>query len=354
MRFLLAGLVMLGLSVGLAEYDRRHPPASPVTPTADPAARPELAAGVKALLATTPSAADAPAPAASAQAVQAQLKTTDAKVGAFSTVTEGPFQARELRGGFGAVLFVVDGETGSAIVRAVAGEGAKVVAARSQRITSMQVDGSTVFFAEGGRVLSMSARGDEAPVVRVSFTSARITSLAPVGDTVYVTLMPNGPEPEGVVAKVESNGTVSLIASEQVKPHDVLADGKDVFWLAGATSSLFRAPADGSFTSRVLEGADAPLALDGDALVARVGDTLSRVSRAGGAPLALAPVRVDALAVSSGLTRYASNGAVYEVTAGAAPTELFKASGTPVGVALGGMSLYVLVSTGSGSALYAK
>ncbi len=353
MRFLLVGLVMLGLSVGLSEYDRRHPPATPVT-TTESAKKPELPSGVKALLATTSPSADDPAPAGSAQAVQALLKGSDAKVGGFSTVAEGAFQARELRGGFGAVLFVVDTQSGSAIVRAVAGEGAKVVAVRSQRITAMQVDGSTVFFAEGGRVLSMSARGDEGPVVRVSFTSARVTSLAPVGDTVYVTLLPTGPEPEGVVAKVESNGTVSLIASEQLKPHDVVADGKDVFWLAGGTSSLFRAPADGSFTSRVLEGADAPVALDGDALVARVGETLSRVSRAGGTPMVLARVKADAIAVSSGLTRYSSNGAVYEVTAGAEPTELLKASGTPVGVALGGLSLYVLVSTGSGSALYAR
>lgn len=351
MRFLLAGLVLLGLSVGLAEYDRRHPP---LVVAPDPARKPELPSGVKALLATQPPGADVPAGAASAQAVAALLKPSEAKVGAFSTVTLGEFQARELRGGFGAVLFVVDAAGGSAIVRAVAGEGAKVVAARTQRISSMQVDGSTVFFAEGGRVLSMSARGDEPPVVRVSFTQARVTSLAPVGDTVYVTLMPTGPEPEGAVAKVESNGTVSLIAGEQLKPHDVVADGKDVFWLAGGTSSLFRAPADGSFTSRVLEGADAPLALDGDALVVRVGETLARVSRAGGTPQVLAPVHADAIAPSSGLTRYAANGAVFEVTPGAEPTEVLKASGTPVGVALGGMSLYVLVSTGPGSALYAK
>jgi hypothetical protein len=351
MRFLLLGLALLGLAVGLTEYDRRHPSAAH---EATPDAKPEVPAGVKALLATTPPSPDVPGPASFAQEVQAKLKPGTATVGGFTTVMTADLPARELRGGFGAVLFVVDLNGSSAIVRAVAGEGAKVVAARGAPITTMQVDGSTVFFAEGGRVLSMSARGDEAPVVRVQFSGARVTSLAPSGDTVFVTLMPLGPDPEGVVAKVESGGVVSLIAREQVKPHAVVADGKDVFWFAGASSALFRAPLDGSFTSRVLEGADGPLALDGDGVVVGVGSELKRTLRAGGTPVLLAKGPVDAVSASSGLVRYIANGGVYEVTAGAEPTELLKTNETPTGVALGGTSLYVLVAAEQTSMLFAK
>ncbi len=354
MRFLLVGLALLALAVGLTEYDRRHPPAASDAPEHGPAAKPELPASVKTLLATASPAPDVPGPAALVQEVQSKLKPANAVVGGFTTVMTADLPARELRGGFGAVLFVVDLNGASAIVRAVAGESPKVVAARTGRVTAMQVDGSTVFFAEGGRVLSMSARGDEAPVVRVAFTGAKVTSLAPSGDTVFVTLMPVGPDPEGVVAKVESGGTVSLIASEQLTPHAVVADGKDVFWLAGASSSLFRAPVDGSFTSRLVEGAEGPLALDGDALVVGAGGELKRTSRAGGTPVVLAKGPVEAISASSGLVRYLANGGVYEVTAGAEPTELLKTNGTPTGVALGGTSLYVLVAADQTSMLFAK
>jgi hypothetical protein len=351
--FLLAGLLLLALTVGLAEYDRRHPLPKEDEAKVAVAAKPELPA----LLKTTPVGVDAPASATLTQSFQALLSTEGAAVGAFKPVVSGPFVGRDLRGGFGAVLFLVDAKGSSALVRAVAGEGAKVICARSTRVNTLQVDGSTAFFAEGGKVLSVSARGDEAPVVRVDFVGGVVTSLAAVGDTVFVAVMPKdqplSDNAVGALARVDGDGSVTLIAADQARPRDLVADGKGVFWVAGSPGSLWRAPFDGSFTSKVSDG-QGPLALDGDFLVVVAAGELRRQPRAGGAPVVLAKTEVDSLAASSGLVRYTAHDSLFEVSAGSEPLEVVKFSGPPRGVALGGTSLYALVAGGEGSTLYAR
>lgn len=355
MRFLIAGLALVLLAIGLAEYDRRHPQKkNEGVEAATTPGKPALPAKVQALLETTSAPSDSPAPAEPF----AQLLTPPAQGTAlegFTSVVTGDFAARELRGGFGAALFVLDAHGGSAVVRAVLGESPKVIAARTARITTLQVDGSTAFFAEGGRVLSVSARGEEPPTVRVSFSSAVVTSLAPVGDTVYVALRPAAATDESsdwVVARVDADGSVTLVSADQQRPRALVADGKDVFWVAG--SALWRASADASFSSKVADDAEGPLALDGDGVVLRHQGELRRVGRAGGKAVALAKAEVSMLSASSELVRYLTPEGLFEVTAGAEPTKLLAAPGAPLGVALGGTSLYVLFSTGHGSALYAK
>ena len=352
MRFLVAGVVLVLLAIGLSEYSRRHPTHSDASSPAAAPVRP-------ALLDTAPAPAEAPAPSEMLAKLLEAPGDATAQSG-FAPVVTGRFSARELKGGFSAVLLVLDEKGSSAIVRAAAGEGAKVVAARAHRITSLEVDGSTVFFAEGSTVLSMSARGEEAPLARVHFKRAVVTSLAPVGDSVFLTLMPAetdllSEKPVGAVVKVGSDGEPQLIAAEQVRPSNVVADGKDVYWVSGAPSALWRAPVDGSFSSRVAEEAQGPLALDTDGVVFRAsGGELKRIARAGGAPSLLAGETPESFIVSSGLVRFITRKALFEVVGGTPPTELFAPQGTPRGVALAGTTLYVLVSQDSGSTLYAK
>jgi hypothetical protein len=117
---------------------------------------------------------------------------------------------------------------------------------------------------------------------------------------------------------------------------------------------MWRASADASFSSKVAEGAEAPLALDGDGVVLRQDGELHHVGRAGGRATVLATAEADAVCASSGLVRYTTRDGLFEVTAGNEPTQLLKTPGSPLGVALGGTSLYVLFKTERGAALYAK
>lgn len=370
MRFLAIGAALVVLAIALTEYTRRHPRSEEDKAQGTSAAdtkgpkKPALPAKVKALLETIEPGADTPG---SPEAFTGLFATPDLKpINGFAPITGGAFASRELRGGFGWAVFVVDHDRRSAIVRAAPGEPVKVLAARTARVASLWVDGSSVFFAEGGGVFSLSARGDEPVRVRARFANAVITSLAAVGDSVLVTLMPKDADPletdaVGAVAKVDSDGSVTLIASEQTRPRDVTTDGKEAFWVSGYPSGLWRAALDGSFASRIAERADGPIAIDGDALVFRNPQSPSpeirRMGRAGGNATTLASTDAEWLVVSTGLVRYTTPGVgqrLYEVTAGAQPTELLALPGGAKGLALGGTTLFVLISGDGSTTLLAK
>jgi hypothetical protein len=352
---LAAGLVLLLLAVGLSEYSRRHP-----------RARSEDAAPVAAAVTAASPLLEAEAPRADdgAGAPEAVAALLESKGGTaapgFSPVVHGAFAARQLRSAFGAVLFLADVGGGSALVRAAAGEGARVVAARKARVDALYLDGSAAFFAQGGVVLSTGARGDEPVEVRVRFKRAVVTSLAAVGDTVYVALQPAGQseasdEATGAVARVERDGQVALVAAKQVRPRALVADGKDVFWVAGRAPALWRSPRDGSYASQLAPDAEGPVAIDGDGLLYRGADGgLWRVPRAGGAPVVVAPPGVKDFVAMSGLVRFTTAAGLLEVTPGAEPRSLLATTAAPLGVALAGASLYVLTGAPGATALLAQ
>ncbi len=364
MRFLVAGLVLLAFGIALTEYTRRTggtAPASTTEQAPGTPGKPALPKAVSALLETLPAGDDAPV---APDAFSAKLEVPQAPAaGGFQALAGGDFVARELRGGFGAALFVMDVGGGSALVRAAPGEKPQVLLARQGRIDALAVDGSTVFFSEGGLVASTHARGDEAATVRVRFKNARVTSLATAGDTVVATLMPASADPVstdavGAVVAISGEGEVSLVASEQVRPRDVQTDGKGCFWVAGFPSGLWRGALDGAFSSQLSDRAEGPLALDGDAVLFRAvqgsGTELRRVARAGGRMETLATADVAWHVVSSGLVRFVTTGApakVFDVTQGAEPTELAAVPGAARGLALGGSSLFLLTGTDEGGAV---
>lgn len=367
MRILIAGLVALAIGVGLTEYQRRHPAKTGATETsgatdAEPGAKkPKHPKAVAALLETEPGGTDAP----TASPELAALLSTPAgdAVAGFKPIATGTVQARELRGGFGAALFVVDAAGKSGLVRASPGEAPRLLFSRDEPISALAVDGSTVFFAAGGLVGSTHARGAEPVAVRTRFKRALVTSIASAGETVVVTLMPQGVDPlstdaVGAVASLDSAGEVTLIAQDQVRPRAAHTDGKDAYWVAGFPSGLWRGALDGAYSSQLADAAEEPIALDGDGVYFRAplgtGPELRRVGRAGGNLQTLAQVDVSQLVASSGLVRFTTAGAqprLLEVTAGAQPSELMPLTGRAQGLALGGTTLFLLTATDDGRAV---
>ncbi len=362
MRTLLAGLVCLAIGIGLTEYQRRHPKKADGTEekeTPKTPAKPALPKGVAELLETDAPGTDTPAPGTELEAL---LSTPAANGDKFAVVTQGKFEARSLRGGFGASLFIIEADGKAGIVRAAVGEPTKVLFTR-KRIDALAVDGSTVFFAEGGLIGSTHARGGEGVTVRARFKNATVTSLAASGDTIVATLMPRGSDPlstdsVGAVVSLNSEGTVSLIAQEQVRPRGAQTDGKGAYWIGGYPPKLWRGALDGAFSSELYDTAEEPLQLDGDIVYFRSplgsGVELKRMGRAGGNLQTIATGDIKALAVSSGLVRYATGGSdakLLEVAAGSEPTELLPLTSSVRGVAVGGTNLFVLTQSDDGTAV---
>jgi hypothetical protein len=364
MRFLIAGVACLALGISLTEYLRRHPSKADDTATTETTPtgkkRPKLPRAVAELLETEAAGTDAPA--ASAELGALLSVPERAPVAGFKPIAAGAFQARELRGGFGAALFVIDANGQSGLVRATPGEAPRLLFSRPEPIGALSVDGSTVFFSAGGLIGSTHARGAEPVTVRARFKRAVVTSLASAGDTVVATLMPKGLDPlstdaVGAVVSIDSAGEVTLIAQDQVRPRAAHTDGKDAYWVSGVPSGLWRGALDGAYSSQLSDTAEEPVSLDGDGVYFRAapgtGPELRRVGRAGGKLATLATADVNQLVASSGLVRFTTAGAnpkLFEVTAGAEPTELMGLAGRAQGLALGGTTLFLLTATDDGRA----
>ena len=356
MRLLIAGLVCLALGIGLTEYFRRHPTEKTEAPADGAPAgkkKPKLSSAQEKLLTTAPPGSE---PRERAPELQALLQTpgTDSLEG-FVPVATGKFEARELRGGFGAALFVMDVQGASAVVRAAQGEPAEVILSRKGRIDALAVDGSTVFCSAEGVVLQLYARGDEPLTVRARFPNARVTSIAAAGDTLVLTLVPRDGDGEGLVVALDNDGAPTVLGKDQTQPRAARTDGKDAYWVSGETPALWRGALDGAFASQLIEPADSPLALDGDGVYYRAplgtGTELRRVGRAGGKLQTLITADVGYLAVSSGLIRVATMGqgaGLLELTGADQAKKLLDLPGTARGLAIAGNTLYLLTERADG------
>ena len=218
MRFLLAGAVLIVLGLSLTEYTRRS--AQPTTTTTTEAAE-DTAPTKKKLppkLATllelgTPDLAEPVAPADASLALLGTLKTDGAPIGGLTPLLTGDFTVRQLRAGFGYAIAAVDVGDGSALLRVEPGTPTKVLATRARRITALTLDASTLFFAEGGRVYTLSARGDGL-MPRAVFPNATVTSLAAFGDDLLLAVTPPGQpdtSTEGVVVRLDAAGELTVL-----------------------------------------------------------------------------------------------------------------------------------------------
>lgn len=356
MRFLVAGLVLIAIGIGLTEYSRRHedPPASASATAKKTKKKSEPPPTTKALIETSTPDDDQPAPLeAFAKAVTALQAET--KADGFTTVLSGTFTARELKGSeLYAVAVVGVGETTGLVGIAPTGTVTPLVA-RKNAITAVAVDGTTVVWAEGGRVFSMA--GDHVVKVRAQFASASVAGLAAKQGVIAVALVPKDGDPfsteaTGAVVKLEAAGTATLVAAEQVRPHDLLLEGTDVFFVAGYPSSLTRATLDGSFSAQVADRADGPLAFDGEGIVHRYPQTeVRRVARAGGSQVTLAHGDIDWLGAAGGVTHYTTVGIgarLYEVKAGEEPKEVLAVKGTAKGLVVIGEHVVLTATTDEG------
>ncbi len=356
MRILIAGLVLIALGIGLSEYQRRHEEA-PAPGAAKKKKNPPVAntpPSTKALIETAAPAADEPGDTAALTAALASLQS-DAKVDGLTTVLSGAFTARDVVTGstFAVAVVGVGGQSG--LVRIAAGEPVKALVARKNAITALAVDGATVWWAEGQRVFSVDAEGKVA--VKTQFATASVLGLAAKNGTVVAALVPKdgdpfSTDPTGALVKLNPDGTAALVVGEQVRPHDVLIEGSDAFFVAGYPSALVRASLDGSFSAQIAERADGPLAFDGEGLVHRFPQTgapeVRRVARAGGSQVTLARGDVDWLTAAGGVTRYTTVGIgarVYEVKPDEAAKEVVAFKGVAKGLALAGPDHLVLVAT---------
>ncbi|MBL8917097.1 MAG: hypothetical protein JNM17_40705 [Archangium sp.] len=371
MRLLIAGLVCLAIGLTFTEYTRRHPPGKPETtdtpePSNDGPKKPKWPEAVAPLLEVEANGTDSPT--ASPELAALLTVPTDAVNAGFAPVVGGAFVAHHLSGGFGASLFVMEAQGKSGIVRAESGSPAKLLFSRDTPITALDVDGSTLFFASNGLVGETLARGGEPITVRARFKNANVTSIAAAGDALVLTLMPKSADPMstdavGAVIALSSGGDISLIASEVIRPRAAQTDGKDAWWIAGFDpGGLWRGALDGAFSSQLVDKADEPVVLDGDALYFRApmgtGAELKRIGRAGGNLQSLITAEVGFVTATSGLVRFTTTGAgagLLELTSGTEATKLLALPGTGRGVTVGGTTLFLLTQGDDGrTVLWAK
>lgn len=363
MRFLVAGLALIVIGIGLTEYSRRHPSeekkpgeksAKKVknAPTAPPT--------MQALIETAAPAPDAASP-KDAFDLQALLTSSGGAVDGFTPVLRGAVKARELRATADGVVLVLEKGGSTALVAFPQSGTPAVLTVRSGNVSAVTFDpkDKLVVWAEGGLVKAVPVGGGEVKTL-VSFVRGLVTSLASSGSKVVLSLVPAdgdpfSADPNGAVA-VADGGDVKLIALEQIRPREVMFDGKDdAFFVAGYPSGLTRAALDGSFTARIAERADGPLWLESDGITWRSPQAsspeLKRGARSGGAVKTVARVDVEWLAVQGGVTRYTSAGIaprLYEARADEEATELAAIKGLVKGLAWVGDKTWLLTADEEG------
>lgn len=355
MRFLVVGAVLLLIGLGLTEYTRRTeaPPADESSAEETPGKKtPKLPEKVAKLLELGTLDRNAPlAPTDATTTRLAGLKSDAPPIGGLTPLLSGDFTVRQLRAGFGYAVAAIDVGSGSALIRLEPGAPAKPLVTRGKRITALTLDASTLFFAEGGAVFTVSSRGDGLSP-RAHFPNGVVTAIAASGDNLVLAVVPAGDEgadQASAVVRLDAAGELTLLASNQTRPRALVTDGKEAFWLG---DGLWRAALDGSFSSRLAEDVDGPLTLDGDALVAGAASEVRRMSRAGGKAQVLAPMKAAALVTSSGLVRFATDESparLFEVTAGAEPSLTATLAGPVSAMALGGTTLFVVSKDAAGA-----
>jgi hypothetical protein len=227
-------------------------------------------------------------------------------------------KARELHGTTDGAVMVLEKGGSTALVRIPAAGAPTVLTVRTTAISTVSFDpkDNRLVWGEGGTVKSIAAAGGEVKT-HIAFTRALVTSVASHGSKVVAALVPRdgdpfAADPNGAVVSIE-DGEAKLIATEQIRPREVLYDGKDeAFFVAGYPSGLTRVALDGSFTARIAERADGPVALEPGAITYRFPQAsspeLKRGGRSGGALKTIARVDVEWLAVQNGVVRYTTTG----------------------------------------------
>jgi hypothetical protein len=355
MRLALAGLMIVGLGIGLAEWARRNPAtASEAAADAGSVSEGPSAEAVSTL--TTPMPALPPGP--EVASFEALVQPAEVAKGVTTQKLAMGVKVRELRGAGERVAFIAEKEKTHLVM--VASKGSlQAWAARTEPIATLTLNDERVVWAEGGRIVSAQAPGLAETVA--FFAQGQVMSLALDGRAVVAALVPAGADPfgtdpTGTVVRVEGT-TVTVLAKGLVRPRDVIVYGKDAFFVAGYPAGLTRAALDGAFTSRIAERADGPLAFDGTGIVHRFPDAqapeVRRVPRAGGSAITLSRADADWVAAGDGRIAYTTAGLsprTFTLKLGEAPVELLAFDGATRGLAMQSERIWVLATDAEGRA----
>jgi hypothetical protein len=355
MRLIIVGAALLVLSISLTEYvTRTRAPKEPsvaraATQKGQTPKAPKIDDATAALLATS---ADTEVPRQNpAIDVAPGLAGTDGPNG-FKAVLTTTAELRNLTGGFGWAVFLADIGSQTALVRVADGEKPHTIALWPEHISSLVVDGSSLFFSTTDTIYSRPARGNEAVSVRVRFSSANILAFTVAGEGVVVALKAKNGEGQCIIARVDGAGVTTVLESAADTVDVLLSDGKEAFWLSHG--DLFHAALDGEFSARLAEHLIGPLLLDGNHLVANTRDGLMRFEREGGGGKKLSAAQSLVFSSSSGVLRYAQDKVLFEPDANNTPIVKAEFAAPISGIALGGTSLFVMTTFEGTSQLYVK
>lgn len=277
MRFpilLVAGLVCIVLGVAGSEWSRRHPPEKVV-----PVVAPPPAALTAEELAVTEPLADVPADAEALRISNAELTgfakdarlPEDVEVKDGKAVLGGSLFVRNAVPHGNAVFFVAEeGKQGAkqTLLRVTADDLPKALAVHRPGVGAIAIDGTRLYWSEGGSVFSTDAStgGDAKGVVR--FPKARLTSLSVRDNMLVAALVPEkldpfSSEPVGAVVSVAlKDGRVKVLASKQVRPTETHTDGTFAVWIAGYPAELWRVDLPSGEPRMVSTRADGPVLIE--------------------------------------------------------------------------------------------
>lgn len=311
MRFpilLVSGVACIVLGIAGSEWSRRHPAEKPA-----PVVVPPHVKATASELAVTEPLADVPADAEALRISTAELTgfARDAKlpedfgVPDAKAVLGGSLFARNATPHGNAVFFISEeGKQGTkqTLLRVTADELPKALAVHRPGVAAIAVDGTRLYWAEGGSLFSTDSTVGGTAKAIARFPRARVTSFGVAGEVLIAALVPSdldpfSSEPAGALVSVSLvNGTVKVLAAEQVRPGDVHTDGARVVWIAGYPADLMEVTLPGSEPRVASTRADGPVLLEEGAITFRhplVGAPELLLLAADGASQVLAKGEID-------------------------------------------------------------
>ncbi len=345
MRFLVVGVILLALGIGASEYLRRNP--SPDNDTSTASKTEATAAGN---LLETAAVDQGPGRAGDAALFGQGLVSSS---GSGQTVFASGVSVRAVAQHRAGPLLLLERNRQFALATIDDSAAVQVLSVRKESVGALAADNDTVYWAEGGVVLTIRLGSNEAkPLVR--FSKATVSAISAQAGTLVVALRPTNADPfateaNGALVSIDASLKVKLVAGEQSRAHDVVIDQGEVFWVAGYPAALNRSPLDGSFTARIAERADSPIAVSGDTVIFRYPEgsvpELRRVAKAGGNAETLDAVDVEAVSVHAAKTAYASAGSNARVSVlegSAAPKSVAAVDGAVKGLVQTATALYIV------------
>ncbi len=325
---IVAGLVCIVLGVLGSEWARRNPPEKPAPVEAKPEAPltpeeltsterlPDLKADTDGIAASNTELATR----AGATTLPDDYEVPDAK-----PVIQAAFTLRNAAAhGNAAYAVLEEGKQGAhqTLVRVSADGPPKALAVHRPQVGALTLHAARLYWAEGGSVFHLDANVGGVAKGVVRFPRARVTSLGVHGDVLIATLVPRdhdpfSSDPVGAVVSVAlKDGTVKLLAKEQIRPAEAGTDGTRAVWIAGYPSDLWMAELASAEAKQLTTRADGPVTLQDGFITYRhpvIGAPELIRLQVGAGQKVLATGEIDRVATSWGDVWYSVAGTIHSV-----------------------------------------